>query len=125
MTLHGRTAEVYSKLVVVLAALLVAGCGANNASPSSDEGSCSSEIASLTPDQIRKHSGAQIDALGTSIRCLSDAALGALSGNSLGGNGQIYAITAEQIAVLTPAQVRMLGATGDGGAVATSKIASL
>ena len=119
-----RKLRVGSCLVVVFACML-AGCGGNGMSSNPGGGACPSAIAAITPEQIRMYSGAQVVALGTNIRCLNDAALGALSGNSNAGTGHIYAITVEQIAVLSPAQVRMLGATGEGGATTTSKLSNL
>jgi hypothetical protein len=82
MTFRGRIKAV-AGLVVGFAGLL-AGCGADSPSPSTGGGSCPSEIASLTPAQISMYSGAQIAALSTNIRCLSDAALGASLGTARG-----------------------------------------
>src|SRR5258708_2298873 len=109
---------------LVLFAAFACGSGDTPALTAMTGPSCA-EVAAITPEKIRAYTNEQIMALGTSINCLSDAALGVLSPSNNSGPQQIASITAEQIAVLSPAQVRMIGATGDGGAVTTSKISHL
>src|SRR6266853_1751118 len=77
------------------------------------------QVAAITAAEIRTLSPDQIKAVGTNIKFLTDAALGALSGNSLGGNGQIYAITAEQIAALSPAQISVIAGIGNDTGIAS------
>src|SRR3954471_22263026 len=72
------------------------------------------QVKAITAAEIPTLGNEKIVALGTNIKYLSDAALGALTLNNSAASGQIAAITAEQIAVLTPAQVRLLGATVEG-----------
>jgi DNA polymerase III psi subunit len=88
------------------------------------------QVAAITPAEIATltlNVSEKIVALGTNIKYLSDAALGALTQNTSGVNsgGQIQAITAAQIATLSTLQVRMIGATGAGGVTTTSKITYL
>jgi len=104
---------------------LFAGVGTGEAGTEGGGALCSADVAAITPEQIKTFTAQQVVALGTNIRCLSDGALGALSGNGNVVLGQIAAITAAQVVVLTPAQIRLLGATGAGGATMTSKLADL
>ncbi len=87
-------------------------------------GSDSAQVAAITPAEIATLWDSEIIALGTNINSLSDAALNALSpmkNLSVNLNGQIQSIYQAQIAALSPAQVRMIGAS-EGGMPATSKI---
>jgi hypothetical protein len=82
------------------------------------------QVAEITPAEIATLLDTQIVGMGTNIKYLSDAALKALT-NGTGGRfvaGQISSITVAQIGVLTPAQVRMIGAAGPGGSVGPSLI---
>lgn len=91
--------------------------------------SSASAVAAVTAADIPKYKSAQIAGLGTNIQYLSNEALGALnSGYSPYGfeyENQISYINQLQIAVLSPVQVRFIGATGLTGATGTSKIANL
>jgi hypothetical protein len=84
------------------------------------------QVAAITPAEIATMTnlGAErITTLGTNIKFLTNPALNVLSYQSTwGDNGQIQAISAAQIVALTPAQVRMIGATGAGGSITTSLI---
>src|SRR5260370_14419234 len=104
---------------------LFAGVGTGEAGTEGGGALCSADVAAIPPEQIKTFTAQQVVALGTNIRCLSDGALGALSGNGNVVLGQIAAITAAQVVVLTPAQIRLLGATGAGGATMTSKLPDL
>jgi hypothetical protein len=111
--------------------IVLFGCGGGaggNATPAMAP--TASEVAAITPSQLASYVDAQIVALGSNIKYLSDASLNALSfttGPTNGPNsvGQIESITAAQIATFTPAQIRMIGAAGPGGSVTTSQIARL
>lgn len=84
------------------------------------------QVSAITPAEIATLWDTQITALGTNIQYLSDAALVALTpwtGRLL--TGQIESISVTQIAVLTPAQVRLIGAAGPGGSISTSMITYL
>jgi hypothetical protein len=85
------------------------------------------QVAAITSDETKTLSDAEITAFGTNIKSLSNAALGALSPSTTGWHwaGQIESISAIQIAVLSPAQVRFIGSTGVGGATTTSYISAL
>jgi trimeric autotransporter adhesin len=81
------------------------------------------QVAAITPAEIATMSLTEISALGTNIQHLSNAALGAfIAGVTF---NQVGSISAAQIAVLSPAQVRFIGSTGAGGVTATSKINAL
>ena len=59
---------------------------------------------------------AQIVALGTNVKFLTNAALGALTGNNSAASGQIAAITAAQIMTLSLEQIGVIAAAhGDTG----------
>jgi hypothetical protein len=84
------------------------------------------QVAAITPAEISALWDKQITALGTNIQYLSNAALIALTpwtGRLL--TGQIESISVAQIAVLSPAQVRLIGAAGPGGSITTSMITYL
>src|ERR1035438_1500101 len=108
---------------VVIVSCCLTGCLGGGAGGAGGTGGTSgnstptpSEVAAITPSQIEQYSDEKIIALGTNIRYLSDATLIALS-NMTGPNnlvGQVESISVTQIAVLTPAQVRLLGAAGPG-----------
>jgi trimeric autotransporter adhesin len=87
------------------------------------------QVAAITPAEtatLIRNMSEKITALGLNINKLSNAALGQLTaGFSMGNGAQIAAISAAQIAVLTPAQVRFIGSTGVGGATTTSQITAL
>ncbi len=85
------------------------------------------QVAAITGAEISSFNGDKITALGLNIHFLTDSALNALTytGNAFHTIGQIQAITAAQIATLTPAQVRMIGAAGPNGTVITSQITRL
>jgi hypothetical protein len=88
------------------------------------------QVAAITAAEIPTLWDSEIVAIGANFNYLSNAALGALTYTSLAatqnhGAGQIESITATEIAKLTPAQVRLLGSTGVGGATTTSTIVYL
>jgi hypothetical protein len=119
---------------VVIVSCCLTGCLGGGAGGTGGTGGTSgnstltpSEIAAITPSQIEQYSDEKIIALGTNIRYLSDATLIALS-NMTGPNnlvGQVESISVSEIVVLTPAQVRLIGASGPGGSIGTSLIAYL
>jgi hypothetical protein len=71
------------------------------------------QVAAFTAAEIRTLSPDQIKALGANIKFLTDAALGALSGNSAGG------ITSEQITALSPAQISVIAGIGNDTGIAS------
>ncbi|MDD4979549.1 MAG: hypothetical protein PHI29_13060 [Gallionella sp.] len=88
------------------------------------------QVAAITPAEIATltiNASEKITALGLNINKLSNASLGALTISTwgAGSGGQVQAISAAQIATLTPAQVRFIGSTGVGGATFTSQISYL
>ncbi len=89
--------------------------------------SSSTQVAAITAAEIATLWDKHIVALGTNISFLSDLALVALDYHTGNNNplGQIESILAAQIDVLTPAQVRLIGASGPGGTIGTSKISYL
>jgi hypothetical protein len=119
-------------IVLVMVATCLTGClgGGSAGGTGGTTGNSTptpSEVAAITPSQIAQYSDDQIIALGTNIQYLTDATLMALS-NMTGANntaGQVESISVSEIAVLTPAQVRLLGAAGPGGSIGTSLIAYL
>ncbi len=80
------------------------------------------QVAAITPAEVATLSGYHIAALGTNINQLSNAALNALLYTPMNSSGPIQSISAAQIAALTPAQVRMIGAAGPGGTVGTAQL---
>jgi hypothetical protein len=83
------------------------------------------QVAALTAVVVPTLTGNEIAALATNFNQLSDAALAALtySTNPITNPiGQIESITPIEIGTLTPAQVRLIGATGPGGVTGTSAI---
>lgn len=81
------------------------------------------QVAAITPAEIPTLSDSEIVAMGVNIKYLSDAALNALTPWTYGNSdGQIQSISAAEIAALSPAQVRMIGAAGPGGSIGTSQI---
>lgn len=85
------------------------------------------QVAAITPAEIATMWDSEIVALGVNINALNNAALNALTASTLAANahhdvGQIESITVTQIAALSPAQVRMIGAAGPGGSITTSQI---
>jgi hypothetical protein len=87
------------------------------------------QVAAITADEIPTLYDSSIVALGTRINLLSNADIAALTSTVGAGHaaGQIESITAAQIATLTPAQVRLIGAaaTGAGGLLGASQIYKL
>lgn len=112
-----RTINKLSLGLITLASLTLVACGGGGGSSSNPP--TPADIAAITPAQIATYSAAQIVALDSNIQYLNNAALGALSAS------QVYAMTATEVVVLSPAQVRLLGSTGAGGATTTSKVSSL
>jgi trimeric autotransporter adhesin len=113
--------------VSIFVFVFISGCGGGGSGSSNNSIDYSSrtpaQVAAITPSEIATIGGAQILALGTNIQYLTDAALMALTHYGSGAVGyHVQAISAAQIAVLTPAQVRMIGAAGPGGSVTTSQI---
>jgi hypothetical protein len=111
--------------------LVLSGCsgGAATSAAGGNSSPSPADVARITPAQLSKYNSAQISGLGVNIKYLSNDCLAAMSFVSTAavstGSGQVGAITAEQIAVLTPAQVRMIGAVGPGGSITTSQITQL
>ena len=103
------------------------GGGADSGAPVAQQPPTASDVAAITAAQIANYTDAQMVALGTNIKYLSDAALIAIP--TVGGTGRpvglIASITAAQIAALSPAQVRLIAAAGPGGTIGTSQIAYL
>lgn len=85
------------------------------------------QVAAITAAEAATLTDGEITGFGLNIKFLSNAALGLLSSFTGPTNpvGQVESISAAQIAVLTPAQVRLIGSTGIGGATTTSQIAGL
>ena len=86
------------------------------------------QVSALSAADIKTVSDVELQAIGTNIKYLSNPALAALQDGVSNTNlwcgphkAQIYSITPEQIAVLSPAQVRFIGSSETG----TSKIAAL
>jgi len=114
----------------VLATVLVAcGGGGGDEPPATNGAPTAAQVAAITPAQLKTYSAANIQSLGENIVYLSDPALQALSfvdsANVTTGSGQVGAITAVQIALFKPSQVRMIGAAGLGGSVSTARIDQL
>lgn len=115
------TPSLISCIIALVVTAMLLGCGGGGGAAAGNGTSANgmptpAQVAAITPSQIARYSDAQIAALDVNIKYLSDVALNALSqmknlSNNL--NGQVESITAAQIAVLTPAQVRMIG-TGSG-----------
>ena len=112
--------------------IMLFGCGGGGGGNNSTStiAPTAAEVAAITPIQLASYVDAQIIALGTNIKYLSDSSLNALSsttGPTNGPNsvGQIESITAAQISTFSPAQIRMIGAAGPGGSIITSQIARL
>lgn len=114
--------------LIVITNLILAGCGGGGGASATNSSAINpltpAQITAITVTQISAYSDADVAALGVNIKYLSDAALQALTfgTNAAHPIGQIESISAAQIAALTPAQVRMIGAAGPGGSVATSQI---
>src|SRR6185369_1837949 len=66
------------------------------------------QVAAFTAPEIPTLQPAKIVALGTNIKSLSDAALGALTPNNSGTTGQIAALTAAQVMALSPQQIGVI-----------------
>ncbi len=111
---------------LILVVLFFSGCGGGGGSGNSAQAH-QAYVASLKASDIHNMSDADIQGLGTDIKFLSDAALVALDYHTGNNNplGQIESISAAQIDVLTPAQVRLIGAIGADGTIGTSKITYL
>ena len=110
---------------LILVVLFFTGCGGGGGAGSQTP---SQQYGSITSDQIKTYSDNQIQGLGANIQYLSPAALEALDYHTGNNNpvGQIESITPAQIAVLSPAQIRLLGATGaNSTVVGTAQIAYL
>ncbi len=115
------TPSLNSCIIALVVTAMLLGCGGGGGAAAGNGTSANgmptpAQVAAITPSQIAAYSDAQIVALDVNIKYLSDVALNALSqmknlSNNL--NGQVESITAAQFAVLTPAQVRMIG-TGSG-----------
>lgn len=117
------------------------GCGGGGGGASSTTSLCVEDpLKTYTLEQIAAFDGQtiatlrdiEIVALGQSIKLLTNAALGGLNDGVSNIKifckphvSQINAITAEQVKVLTPSQIRLIGSTGAGGGTFTSKIDSL
>jgi hypothetical protein len=106
-------------LIALISITLVACGGGGGGGGSSSNPPTPADIAAITPAQIATYSAAQIVALDSNIQYLTNPTLGAML------TTQVNAITATEIGVLSPAQVRFIGSTGAGGATTTSKITSL
>jgi trimeric autotransporter adhesin len=114
-----RTLNKFSLGLIALISLTLVACGGGGGGTSSNNPPTRAEVEAITDVQIATYSSAQIVALGTNIQYLSNQALGAML------NTQVSAITATEIGALSPAQVRLIGSKGAGGATTTSKITSL
>jgi len=82
------------------------------------------QVAAITPAEVPTLSDDEIVALGQNINQLSNEALLALTWATDAANptGQIESITAAQIAALSTAQVRLIGAASAGGVATTAQI---
>ncbi len=116
-----------TKLSFVFTALTLVACGGGGGGTTSNNPPTPAEVAAITPAQIGTLSDAQFAALGLNLKYLSDAALQVLTRytNSNRHIPQIPSISADQIALFTPAQIRMIGAAGPYGTVITSQITYL
>ena len=86
------------------------------------------QVAAMTAEVIPTLTGDEIAAFGNNMNQLSNAALAALTyATNASSNpiGQIESITPGEIAALSPAQIRLIGAAGPGGVNGTSEIAWL
>jgi hypothetical protein len=115
--------------VLFLGISVMAGCGGGGGGGSSTNpckeapprSFTSAQISAMGAAEVATLNDLEIIGLGSSISQLSDAALGALNGHVSNPNilcfheSQILAVTPDQIAVLSAAQVRKIGATGNGG----------
>jgi len=122
-----KTGNLLGLGAILLTAQILGGCiggGGSSSSGSSTTAPTAAEVAAITPTQIASYSSDQIIALGANFKYLSNASLNALtiSTDTTHPTGQIQSITAAQIATLSTAQVRMIGAAGPGGSVTTSLI---
>ena len=118
--------------LIFVAAITLVGCGGGSSTNNTPANTAltSAQIAALTPAQIATYTNTQIAALGVNIKYLNDLSLAALKTTGFStdpGNQQVQSITSAQIAVLSPAQVRLIGATatGSGGVLGVSQIAYL
>jgi len=129
----GLRGRLKTALVSNVIAILAAGVTLNACQSSSDSNGSSAtsgslspeEVAALSPADVRKLSNEQITALDKNIRYMNDEALAALTWSNNAGPGQITALSAQQIEVLTPDQVRRIGAQGEGGSFKTAHLADL
>jgi hypothetical protein len=115
----------FSSLILVV--LLFSGCGGGGGSGTPTQ-THQAYVAGLAASDIKNMSDAEIQGLGTDIKFLIDPAIEALDNHTGNKNpiGQIESITPAQIAVLTPAQIRLIGATGPNSTViGTAQIAYL
>jgi trimeric autotransporter adhesin len=107
---------------------LIAGCGGGGSSSSTNpckealpRSFSSVQISAMGPTEVATLNDLEIIGLGSSISLLSNSALATLNGHVSNPNvlcfhvSQILAITPDQIAALSAAQVRQIGATGNGG----------
>lgn len=118
----GRVQHILNKFslgLITLVSLTLVACGGGGGGSSANNPPTPAEVAAITPAQIATYSAAQIVALDVNIQYLTNPTLGAML------NTQVNAITATEIGVLSPAQVRLIGSTGAGGATTTSKVTSL
>ena len=112
-------------MAIIVTALLY-GCGGGGSgggTTSVNSLPTSAQVSAISAAQIATYSDSQIAALDANIQYLSNAALNALSPLKSANNpaGQIETITPSEISVLTPAQIRMIGAAS-GGSITTSQI---
>jgi hypothetical protein len=114
----------------LLLALFLSACGGGGGSGVSNNPPQAHQtlVASFIASDIKNMSDADIQDLGTDIKFLHDTAIEALDYHTGTKNpvGQIESITPAQIAVLTPTQIRLIGATGPNSTViGTAQIAYL
>jgi hypothetical protein len=112
--------------MAIIVSTLLYGCGGGGSGSGTATGNSiptSAQVSAISAAQIASYSDSQIVALDVNIQFLSSAALNALSPLKSTNNpaGQIESISPTEISVLTPAQVRMIGAAS-GGSITTSQI---
>ena len=130
--MHQRTsARTCATLQGIIAAfislVLMVGCGGGGSSGSdlcqeaAPRSFSSAQITSMSVATVATLNDLEIAGLGSNFSLLGNSALAALNGHVSNPNpfcfhvSQINAITPNQIAILTPAQVRLIGATGNAG----------
>lgn len=102
-------------LGVVIICFLLASCGGGANGERVIRTFTETEAAAMTPEVAASLIDKEVIALGTKIKFLSNRALSQFTAKTdFSNSGQMQSISAEQIQVLTPEQVRYLGSTGFG-----------